>query len=343
MLGIVLTRPVAKHVEVRCRERGFLVNAVAPDVVRLVPPLVLTEDEVDAFLAALPGALGAIAVAVTTPATKAARHQRIVDLLGSHRIRSLRDLASCLADDGLAVNQATLSRDLDELGAVKVRDGGGSWSTRCPARAATARRGRPPTSTPPPSGCDDCEELLVSVDFSANIVVLRTPPGGAQFLASAIDHSLLTPVIGTVAGDDTILLVTRGPDDGRSPPIALAENLLHDPCHRQGNAREGARRTCLLRWPGHVRGIGWIAEKTGTEVIAVAADVGQDGEDLEVIRKRALDCGAVEAVVVDAKDEFAEEYCLPALKANALYMDRYPLVSALSRPVIVKHLVAAAR
>ena len=88
--------------------------------------------------------------------------------------------------------------------------------------------------------------------------------------------------------------------------------------------------------------IGWIAAKTGAEVVAVAADVGQGGEDLEVVRKRALACGAVEAVVVDAKAEFAEQYCLPALKANALYMDRYPLVSALSRPVIVRHLVAAA-
>lgn len=89
--------------------------------------------------------------------------------------------------------------------------------------------------------------------------------------------------------------------------------------------------------------IGWIAEETGAEVIAVAVDVGQGGEDLDVIRKRALDCGAVEAEVADAKDEFADEYCLPAIKANALYMDRYPLVSALSRPTIVKHLVAAAR
>ena len=89
--------------------------------------------------------------------------------------------------------------------------------------------------------------------------------------------------------------------------------------------------------------IGWIAEATGAEVIAVAVDVGQGGEDMEVIRQRALDCGAVEAEVVDARDEFADEYCLPALKANALYMDRYPLVSALSRPVIVKHLVDAAR
>ncbi|MCM2577087.1 argininosuccinate synthase [Streptomyces meridianus] len=88
--------------------------------------------------------------------------------------------------------------------------------------------------------------------------------------------------------------------------------------------------------------IGWIAEETGAEVIAVAVDVGQGGEDLDVIRERALACGAVEAEVADAKDEFADEYCLPAIKANALYMDRYPLVSALSRPTIVKHLVAAA-
>jgi len=89
--------------------------------------------------------------------------------------------------------------------------------------------------------------------------------------------------------------------------------------------------------------IGWIAEATGAEVIAVAVDVGQGGEDLEVIRERALACGAVEAEVADARTEFAEQYCLPALAANALYMDRYPLVSALSRPLIVKHLVAAAR
>jgi len=89
--------------------------------------------------------------------------------------------------------------------------------------------------------------------------------------------------------------------------------------------------------------IGWLSEQTGAEVIACAVDVGQGGEDLQTIRKRALACGAVEAVVVDARDEYAERYCLPALQANALYMDRYPLVSALSRPLIVRHLVAAAR
>jgi argininosuccinate synthase len=88
--------------------------------------------------------------------------------------------------------------------------------------------------------------------------------------------------------------------------------------------------------------IGWIAVQTGAEVIAVAIDVGQGGEDLDTIRKRALACGASDAEVVDARDEFASEYCVPALLANALYMDKYPLVSALSRPLIVAHLARVA-
>ena len=65
--------------------------------------------------------------------------------------------------------------------------------------------------------------------------------------------------------------------------------------------------------------IGWIGEQTGREVVTVAVDVGQGGEDLDVIRRRALDCGAVEAYVADAREEFAEDFCMPALKANALY------------------------
>ncbi|MFD0559728.1 argininosuccinate synthase [Stackebrandtia endophytica] len=89
--------------------------------------------------------------------------------------------------------------------------------------------------------------------------------------------------------------------------------------------------------------IPYLAEQTGGEVIAVAIDVGQGGEDMDAIRKRAIDCGAVESEVVDARDEFAADYCLPAVRANALYMDRYPVVSALSRPLIVKHLAAAAK
>ena len=87
----------------------------------------------------------------------------------------------------------------------------------------------------------------------------------------------------------------------------------------------------------------WMIENYGVEVIACAADVGQEGGDLEAVRQRALAAGAVEAVVVDCKEEFARDFLAPALKANALYEGKYPLVSALSRPVIVKHMVAAAR
>ena len=86
----------------------------------------------------------------------------------------------------------------------------------------------------------------------------------------------------------------------------------------------------------------WMGEELGVEVIAVAADVGQGG-DWESIRRRALAAGAVEAIVVDCREEFARDFVAPALKANAKYEGKYPLVSALSRPIIVKHLVAAAR
>ncbi|TFB55660.1 argininosuccinate synthase [Cryobacterium sp. TMT1-62] len=90
-------------------------------------------------------------------------------------------------------------------------------------------------------------------------------------------------------------------------------------------------------------GIGWLKDATGKEVVALAIDVGQSGEDMDVIRQRALDCGAVESIVVDAKDEFASDYVVPALKANALYQKRYPLVSALSRPLIAKYLASTAK
>lgn len=147
--------------------------------------------------------------------TKAARHQRIIDLLARVRVRSQGQLAGLLAAEEFSVTQATLSRDLDELGAVKVRDGDGALCYAVPAEGGDPT---PRLAAEEPLAVDRlrrrCEDLLVSVDSSANIVVLRTPPGGAQYLASAIDHTVLPEVIGTVAGDDTILLVTREPDGG---------------------------------------------------------------------------------------------------------------------------------
>src|SRR5687767_8976005 len=80
----------------------------------------------------------------------------------------------------------------------------------------------------------------------------------------------------------------------------------------------------------------WMIDELGVEVIALAVDVGQDGGGIDeaAIRHRAEAAGAVETILVDAREEFARDFCVPALKANALYEGRYPLVSALSRPVI---------
>lgn len=89
--------------------------------------------------------------------------------------------------------------------------------------------------------------------------------------------------------------------------------------------------------------IPYLGKMLEGDVVAVALDLGQGGEDMESVRQRALDCGAAEAVVIDAKDEFANEYCLPTIQANGMYMKQYPLVSAISRPLIVKHLVEAAK
>ncbi len=86
----------------------------------------------------------------------------------------------------------------------------------------------------------------------------------------------------------------------------------------------------------------WLTETAGVEVIALAADVGQGG-DLAGLPERARAAGAVEAMVVDAREEYASDFLVPALAANGLYEGRYPLVSALSRPLIARHLVAAAR
>jgi transcriptional regulator of arginine metabolism len=170
---------------------------------------------------------------MTVPKTKAARQQRIIDLLATHEVRSQADLARLLAGDKVDVTQATLSRDLDELGAVRVRTAGGhlvyavapeggsrvlvaAGEDHAAMERLTRRLG----------------ELLVSADYSANLAVLRTPPGGAHFLASAIDHSLLTSVIGTIAGDDTVMLVTKSPDGGAvvaAELLAAAERARSEP------------------------------------------------------------------------------------------------------------------
>ena len=156
-------------------------------------------------------------------ASRTARHRRIVELLETRRVRSQTELARLLADDGVAVTQTTLSRDLDELGAVKIRDGDGDLVYAVPAEGGdTTPRLAPVNGEVGARLSRLAAELLVSADASANLVVLRTPPGAAQFLASAVDRAALPDVIGTIAGDDTVLMISPEPDGGP----ALAERQL---------------------------------------------------------------------------------------------------------------------
>ncbi len=148
----------------------------------------------------------------TANTNRVARQGRIVELVTAMGIRSQTELAKLLAGEGIEVTQATLSRDLDELGAVKLRgvDGGApvyvipeDGSPLRGMQGGTSRLARL------------LAELLVSADWSANLAVLRTPPGAAQFLASAIDRAALHEVVGTIAGDDTVMVIAREPLSGK--------------------------------------------------------------------------------------------------------------------------------
>ena len=152
--------------------------------------------------------------------TRTARHARIVELIRDRAVRSQTELAELLAADGVQVTQATLSRDLEELGAVKVRGADGG-----PAVYLIPEDGQRPlrdAEQAPARLVRLLRELLTGVDASANIAVLRTPPGAAQFLASALDRAGLPEVVGTIAGDDTILVVARDAVGGAALGSKLA-------------------------------------------------------------------------------------------------------------------------
>ena len=153
--------------------------------------------------------------------TRAGRQARVVALLAAREVHSQAELAALLAEEGIDVTQATLSRDLEELGAVKLRGADGGTGVYVVPEDGSPVRGV----------CGGTErlsrllgDLLVSTDASANLAVLRTPPGAAHYLASAIDRAALTEVVGTIAGDDTIFVVAREPDSG-AQLAALFENI----------------------------------------------------------------------------------------------------------------------
>ena len=156
------------------------------------------------------------------PVTKGARQQRIIELLESGQVRSQAELADRLTADGLSVTQATLSRDLVELDAVKVRSASGALVYAVPGEGGDRTPVVRETAASEARLSRLCADLLVSSESSANLVVLRTPPGAANFLAAAMDKAELADVLGTIAGDDTVLVIARDPAGG----AALEQRLL---------------------------------------------------------------------------------------------------------------------
>lgn len=155
---------------------------------------------------------------MTGPMTKTARHARIVEVVRSRAVHSQTELVELLAGAGVQVTQATLSRDLEELGAMKVRAASGAVylipEDGEPIPRRTLPDGSASTERAPARLVRLLRELVTGADASGNLAVLRTPPGAAQFLASVLDRSGVPEVVGTIAGDDTVLVVAREPIGG---------------------------------------------------------------------------------------------------------------------------------
>jgi transcriptional regulator of arginine metabolism len=155
---------------------------------------------------------------VRTPRTlaKPQRQHRVARLLAEHGVTSQAQLVDLLAAEGVAATQATVSRDLDDLGAIKVRVGGGETVYAIPELPSDQR-------APEDHLGRVFSEWVVEVAHSANLVVLRTPPGSAHVVGSALDRSGLPGVLGTVAGDDTLIVVVAEPVGGAEMAGRLAE------------------------------------------------------------------------------------------------------------------------
>ncbi|PRY63803.1 ArgR family transcriptional regulator [Knoellia remsis] len=158
---------------------------------------------------------------MSVSSSRTARQRRIVEILSTRAVRSQNELLTILGEDGIDVTQATLSRDLVDVGAEKVRSGK-SLVYAVPGEGGDRTVRIAPDSEEVTSRlAQRCHELLVSAEVSANLVVLRTPPGAANYLASAIDHTSVPGVVGTIAGDDTIMVITTGTSASRTVATRL--------------------------------------------------------------------------------------------------------------------------
>jgi transcriptional regulator of arginine metabolism len=148
--------------------------------------------------------------------SKAQRQHRVAKLLEQHTVASQAQLVELLAAEGVVATQATVSRDLEDLGAVKIRVGGGEIAYAIPELPTEQK-------APHEHLRRVLGEWVVEVAPSGNLVLLRTPPGSAHVVASALDRSGLAGVLGTVAGDDTLLVVVAEPTSGHEMADRIRE------------------------------------------------------------------------------------------------------------------------
>ena len=252
---------------------------------------------------------------------KARRQSVILELIDREPLHSQEQLRRPLHQPGFKATQATISRDITDLGLVKrVRrrrlPAPGRRRRRAPRRRSARSSARPPSF---------CGRSTASSSSSSS----APAPARRSRWPLAIDRARLPEAVGTIAGDDTILVIARA---AIAAPRTLVKRLEE---YARPMTRDRARLSpvAFRRPPA----IGWLKEAHGAEVVAVTLDLGQGGE-LEAVRDRALALGAARAHVLDLREEFARDYILPALRADALYEDRYPLEARSAWPLIAQKL-----
>ena len=251
--------------------------------------------------------------------TKFDRQGAILRLVQERSLSTQEEVAEALRDVGHEVVQGTVSRDIAQLGLVKVRDDFGRLVYAMPGGADLDRMSELTSAL---------RRWALSIGASANLLVIQTPPGHANALAQAIDQARLPDVLGTIAGDNTIMVIARDGVHG-----AAIERRIPPPPRR----RHLMSKTAVLAYSGGLDtscAIAWLKEDYGyDDVIAVLVDVGQQ-TDFEPAFERGYAAGASEVMLIDRRDDFADEQVAKAIQTNALYEGKYPLISALSRPVI---------
>ena len=267
------------------------------------------------------------------------RRDQVRRLIAAGGVHTQGELVAALAERGVEVTQATVSRDLAGLGVVRGFRGGrhtyllpDDMTDGTGAAQARLRR--------------LLADLPLAIAEAAPLVVLRTSPGAANAIASSIDLSQWGDVVGTIAGDDTIFVACTDAPAMRRFRARLETDAGRG--RRAGIGRRGrwsmSAETVVLAYSGGLDtsvAVPWLRETQGHEVVTLTVDVG-GGVDADAVQRRALAGGARRAIVVDARSTFVTDYIWPALQAGSLYQGQYPLATALARPLIARLLVDAA-